>query len=1027
MNPRNIKKIAASILFLMLFTNFFSFQASSFPPNDFPFHQEISLPGISDDMLYQPVDMDIQFIHSCWAENENIHSIRVVYDDGSEIKEIESQAYNFHYTDGEHIDSCDLVFLLQGKGKYYVYYSGKKTSGPDYVDHVQVSDDSYYYEPIPGYHINLNYYRVVEDGYCIYGIGQEGSFFGIDMSQKVIKQIDGKKEFKAFNWGQLASFAMFWYEGSDKGTDEKLLSKNIIVDGNLMARVGIISTSSDGKMKTTAFYTCYYSPSKEKRLMAEVKHEALEECRVYGMEEDDGLYVYLLTVRCRSSSIQELNLGYIPPYLHINAEDGTVHEYMLDQNPENEDYNWLLSAKDDIDLGLNPWFSIDDGTSGKAYAIIFKNNSVVSINHGIQVTATECQEVNIPGLEVDGGGVSGGRNSYEAGGTHDLVMPKGFVAKFTAEFFSSPDGGLQSVKKEADIFHKLIPYRACATGTVEGGRAERYSLVVFTHFAPSMPFSPALSVLTGKKLPTLTAELWRNGTVVSSGVLSRLPFTSTVDGKPIFDWKNFTIIKKVVFPSVPPGKYVVKIFRGMGSKKYVGAGIVDINGDSTIHILCGFEGKVRLNVFDQEGEGIKGVDISLERDGEIYSSNLTDGKGAAVLNAPAPSKYALKAFYKGFLIHEENIRLPTFFDRKIEVEINDLKVIVRDALGFPPGVAITPVLTSNSMERKLLICGEEVSPGQYLFRDLPSASYTLQIRYKSFSISRDCSVPDERKIDVLFPAVYSLKIKPFDSRGMEIKDVDVVMKRDGKDVDERFIPPGNYAVTLMYGGRVIGKRNVFVTEDTAINMVTTKSPCFPAILSAAIAVSAAVFLAIFIKKLSLSQIFMILSVAVLILSTIYPWWHMAGEGEGMKISTNVFLVPAKMVTIGRADNFINGEVAAMPSLFGTMLSMVLAVSVFAVIVAIISFLMEQKWVHIIAIASIIAAILIFSYGMSQVAEVTTGSFWGSGNMGISIPGSSEKVIECKWSPASGYCLSIVSLLLLIVSLFFKVKPMVIHR
>ncbi|MBW1933750.1 MAG: hypothetical protein JRI56_12325, partial [Deltaproteobacteria bacterium] len=488
-----MEKVALVLTFLALLLPAFSMQGSADEFNEFPFHQEINL-SASDDMLYQPVDMNIQFLHPCWAEDEKSNSIRVVYDNGFEQKEIECQIYNLHHTGNSYIDSCNVVFLIQGKGRYYVYYSDREVSPPRYTDHVKVSDDSYYYEPIPGYHISLNYYRIEQDGYTIYGIGQHGDFFGIDMSQKVIKQLDGKKEFKAFNWGQLASFAMFWYGGKDEGTDEKLVSKKIIVDGNLMVRVRITSMSADEKMETFATYTYYYSPSKEKRLIANVKHEALKECRVEGMEEDDGLYTYLLTVRCRSSSIPDLNLGYIPPYLHINAEDGTIHEYNLDQNPENTDYNWLISAKDDIDLGTNPWFSIDDGEKGKAYALIFKNNTVSNYESGIQVAATEKQEINIPGLEVDGGGISGGRNSYESGGVHNLVMPKGFTAKFTVEFFSSPDGGLPAVEKEADIFQKLIPFRDYRKaweegGNGNGGNAERYSLTVFPHFAPSFPFA----------------------------------------------------------------------------------------------------------------------------------------------------------------------------------------------------------------------------------------------------------------------------------------------------------------------------------------------------------------------------------------------------------------------------------------------------------------------------------------------------------------------------------------------------------
>ncbi|HHH77762.1 MAG TPA: hypothetical protein ENL18_00925, partial [Thermoplasmatales archaeon] len=394
----NGKGFAISIIFLMLLLSNVRMSSAG---DDFPFHQEINIDA-TDDMLYQPVDMNMRFLHLCWAEDEERNSIRVMYDDGSGAKEIESQVYDLHHTDSSHVDSCSIVFLLQGRGKYYVYYGSEQTPSRHYTDRVGISDDSYYYEPIPGYGIRLNYYRIEQDGYCLYGIGQEGSFFGLDMSQKVMKQTDGKKEFKAFNWGQVASFAFFWYEGKDKGTDEELISKKIMVDGNLMVRASITSMSSDEKVKTSAVYTYYYSPSKERRIMADVKHEVMKECNIYDMEEDDGLYTYLMTIRARSSSIPDLNFGHIPPYLHVSEEDGTVHKYKLNQNPETTDYDWVISPKDDIDLGSNPWFSIDEGESGKAYALIFKNTSTA-----IQISVTERQEINIPGLEADGVGVNG--------------------------------------------------------------------------------------------------------------------------------------------------------------------------------------------------------------------------------------------------------------------------------------------------------------------------------------------------------------------------------------------------------------------------------------------------------------------------------------------------------------------------------------------------------------------------------------------------------------------------------------------
>jgi len=293
--------------------------------------------------------------------------------------------------------------------------------------------------------------------------------------------------------------------------------------------------------------------------------------------------------------------------------------------------------------------------------------------------------------------------------------------------------------------------------------------------------------------------------MVSSAVCSRIPFISA-DGKVRFDWRNATLMKKAVFIDIKPGEYVVRVFR---RDQYVGAKPVYVDEDMAVHVMCGFEGNVKLCISDQNGNKIGNVGVFLQKNGEIYSFNSTDADGKAVVNAPSPSRYALKAYYKGFVVHEE----PTFAERKVQVELSDLDVYVTDTLNLPPGVVISPVLTSSEMEKPENIYGEEISPGQYLFKDLPSASYTLYLRYKSFSVSQGVDVPDESNVHVTFPAVYLLKVKPLNSRGMEIKGVDIEIKREGKSIENNGVPPGKYDVILKEGGKIIGEREVFVTQN----------------------------------------------------------------------------------------------------------------------------------------------------------------------------------------------------------------------
>jgi len=976
---------------------------------DFPHRQELVLPEVSDHMRYQPVDVTVSFVQPCWAVSEDRHSVRVVYDDGTAERELECQIYSLRHIDDSHIDSCNVVFLLEGEGRYYVYYSGQETAAPGYPDRVAVSDESYYYEPIPGYSINLDYYRITEEGDILYGVGQRGSFFGIDMSQKVIKQLPGKGDFRAANWGQLASFAFFWYEGRDKGTDEKLVSKDILVDGNLMVRVGIKSQSSDHKVETTALYTYYYSPRTDKRLTAEVTHEVLQSCRIQGMEEEDGIYAYLLTVQSRSVSLPDLNLGYIPPYLHVSAEDGTVHEYHLEQDPENEDYNWLLSTTDDIDLGSPAWFSIDDGATGRAYALMFNSTDIAPQLEGIQVKATTRQEVNVPGLEVDGGGISGGRNAYEAGGTHHLDIPRGFTATFIAQFYSSQDGGVESVKQEAQIFDRLVSCRKCPLGTVEGGAGKTHRLTVYPRLAPAVPFSSALSALTGRGLPSTTVELWRNDSLVAVGVASRIPIGMGEEGLPL-DWKNASVRKKAVFPRLPPGHYVVRVRNGPGGR-YVGVGVAKVTDNTSLQIWCGWQGLVEMTVVDQEGKGIPGVAVRAESQGYLLAVNSTDEQGRAVLAVPAPARFSLTTRYRGFLLTEEQVTLLLRHRTEVTTELYSLELTVRDTLDMPPGVSLSPVMSSNAMVEETLLTATQVAPGQYLFTDLPAAAYALRIRYKSFLLTRDVDIFGHERLEVTFPAAYALDIAALDARGQPLSGAEIVVSREGTTVTGSRVPPGTYDLVVRREGKVVGQRTLLVTEDRQISMVTTHQPLFPLLVTGLAAGGGAALLLWQRRRLSMPLLLLVLAGVLLAASLVQPWWTLTGDSAQLDVAARVFLIPARLVTTGEGPGVMNGEVASLPSLFTSLLYLVAILGGAGGVGMAAVLYLRRTWPYLPTLGALAGAVGAFTYGMGTAAEIITGSLWGSGTIDLSVPGSTTAAVHCSWSPGVGYHLALVSLLL----------------
>jgi hypothetical protein len=105
---------------------------------------------------------------------------------------------------------------------------------------------------------------------------------------------------------------------------------------------------------------------------------------------------------------------------------------------------------------------------------------------GFQIIIEARSTEDLPGLENNNAYVQLCRNSYEhEQGVRDLIIPKGFVAEFDAEFFSSKTDGYFAVEKEADVFQTLVKLKPSYKKESIGNNEEKedtYDLDVFVHF-----------------------------------------------------------------------------------------------------------------------------------------------------------------------------------------------------------------------------------------------------------------------------------------------------------------------------------------------------------------------------------------------------------------------------------------------------------------------------------------------------------------------------------------------------------------
>ena len=1080
--------LLANFILLTLAPVCISTDDSNWWDDDWSFRQELFIPinTSGEQAKFQPIDTRIRFGNPCWAKNEKKHSVRVVFQENENLKEIESQIYDLNYSDDSHIEACSLVFLIpedaNGNERYYVYYDEHEKSGPNYPDRVEVEASYYNYEPIPGLPFESHYYKITEDESVIYAVAQGGKFMGGGVAQQVTKLKPGATDVMPKSGELFASFDFMYFYGAGvedySGSIDNLISKEILVDGNLMVKFGIVSESIKKDVKSTVTYKYYYCPTEHKRISAHVKHEILKEFTVAIEPEVEGTYASFQCGGLESNSIKDLNFGRIYPYLHVYTEQDKIAEYALNPDPEVSagPGTWastlFINTEDDLDLGEKAWISFDEGETGIAHSLIIGSNNVMKSGtgerDGIQIKGREQDSSDLPGLESNMIFISFSRNSYEMGSSHDLDVPDDLVVEYDAEFFSTNTGGYRAVEEEADLFQSLVKIRPLHIGKVPGGEEEETcSLTVFVHMAPSVPMGSALSILTGKNLSYISAELYHNENIMSTGIAGRIstnPLPSFDDttliqkiklALGIFDWKNLTFFKKIRFQNLEPGRYLVKIYKENSAigkdRKYIGFTTVDVQEDTKTRVFCKPEGSLQVSIADQNGDAIKDAKVLLSKNNVSVSESVTDDQGRSLIKVPCSilGKYDLKVLYNGFAIYEEPIRLGFIrkivsIKRSIDIERHDFTLEVLDTWGLSPEINFDPVFVSNEMIESTEIHAEKLQTNNYLFSNLIPANYQLRLQYKSFLVEENVQIPTEKETRLVFLAEFNIKIYTFDFRGIPLKDAKIVITREGKKTEkncdeEGFVqfslPPGNYRAEIYLKDNLIGERKINVIGERTFDLVTTEEPVFPlyVIYSSVIFLLAGAFLTL--RKKNIKSFLKILAISLVIASIVMPWWMLHGSSSQVETSTKMYLSPPELITTTTAPSVIAGELASLPEIFTdamTLASISIVIGCILIILNIIFERFNKRRLSFLSISSgalaLIGSIFIFSYAMSELVKVGVGDFFGEGNVDISLAGEGVRTsVFCNWGPSIGFYLCLLAAGIVLALTIFSIKKMFKER
>lgn len=1047
--------------------------------NAWSFRQEIVFPSLTSDasLLNQPVDTTIWFDSPCWAENETSHSVRVICSDEDQYFELESQIYALSYSDKTHLTSCNIVFLIppfaNGDEHYYVYYDESSTASPDYPDYVSIEDSSYYYEPVPGYPLESHFYKIAQNHTIRYIVAQEGTFLWSTVAQSVTKLKEGSTDVMPKNGVAIASFEFVYFYDKEiwqySSTAQELLSKEILYDGNLMVCCKIVSHSTRDDLRTTALYKYYYCPTTSERIHAHVIHEALKDCQVYTAKSTDGNYATLQCGGMQSASIADLNFGKIYPYYHFYSEQGTLEEYQVDLYPEYSQNNPLIrqiQTTDDVDIGKNAWVAFDEGTTGTVHAVVFGNTSVlkagVDERDGIQLKMYESNYPHLPGLDYTVAALECTRNSYEKNDTGiDAVIPQGFRAEFDAEFFSSPVGGYPLAEKEAAAFQALLPLKPTGNDqqpSHENKSTRYHTLMVYVHEAPSFPFGSVLSVVTGRQFPYINVELSIDSKVICSRTAGRLPFKEFVSSEgstanEIFsaalrsmDIRNISLFKRCSFDQLEAGHYLIKVFRENPRKgderQFIGYQRIDLTDDASVHVMCRSQATCMVSLVDQQGVGVDGVSVTLTSDGMVITQNTTDTTGVTRLAAPYHRKnqYQLHVLYHGFEVANESLLLKyrqTFVPLKksLALEQYDWTLTLVDLWGLPPEIDVTPRLSSTEMVIPTMLLPAKHQTNIYQFVELLPASYQLHIQYKSFALEKNVQIPSNDE-SLTFPAVFPISFHVYDSRGQELEDVTIYLSRGGitrevpgtESVIVIPLPPGLYLIKVLSQGNVIGQRSITVVGERSVDLLTNQDPVYPFVgIGFAVLLVCIGFVVGVLKKEPL-YVLLLLTVGILVLSPLFPWWTLQGSAPDVQTTSHMFLVPVRLISTTITTQVIAGDHAFLPEIFTSVMTMIpyfiMVICLLLIVILVLYWMNKKRWQRLLFIGSLallVSILISFIYAMSAFTEVGVGSFIGQGTLHIAIPGEDTTIsMASGWGPGSGFWLCVIGMLVLVFTLLLAV-------
>jgi hypothetical protein len=400
--------------------------------------------------------------------------------------------------------------------------------------------------------------------------------------------------------------------------------------------------------------------------------------------------------------------------------------------------------------------------------------------------------------------------------------------------------------------------------------------------------------------------------------------------------------------------------------------------------------------------------------------------------------YNLKLSFNNFEIERLiNISETT----KIDINLYDLNLNVKDKWDLPFNTSLDVTLTSKDLEKTVQLVGNRLADDHYHFTNLFPGNYLLKIAYKSYVLEENISIPFEpdSTYTITFPDLMDLEVVVYDSHGNLLSNKDVKISRKGKEIENNTddegkttfqVSPGRYDLKIFSKDNLIAERKIDVLNHVKYDIATIEEPLIPFVIMGGAVLILIGFVLHGYKRKEYGFFIIILSLMLAVVAVISPWWGISSTSSesGIESSTNMYLTPTEMITI-TSNDMIAGELASHDETFAFyvgLLPVLITIGIIIMFLCMIFIKIRSKKISIllsiITVLIFLGSITIFFMAMSEFTNITVGSLFGSGELEVNIPGENIYVtLICNWGLSRGFYLMLFSAIILLILTIVRIK------